>query len=119
VSIRVISRVVTNLLFESLACHFDMPLASPDTHPTILVVYILVTVMHIVSRLSLRDYDLLLFSLRILIELMIGDFQAAEGPGKFLARLVPKDARTVVRRLCLRTLIQILHLMSQMLLLLP
>ena len=65
------------------------------------MIYILVTVMHIVSGLSLRDCDLLLFSLRLLIDLMVGDFHTAKGQGKYLSKSVPKDARTVVRRLAL------------------
>jgi len=57
--------------------------------------------MHIVSGLSLNDCNLLLFSLRLLIDLMVEDFHAAKGQGKYLALSVPKDARTAVRRLAL------------------
>ena len=78
-----------------------MPLVSPHTHPVILLVYILVAAMHIVSRLSLRACDQLLFSLRLLIKLMIEDFGASEGRGKLLAKSVPMDARTVLHRLAL------------------
>lgn len=66
------------------------------------MVYILVTVMHIVSGLSLRDCDVLLFSLRILIDILVGDFHAAEGPSKYLAKSVPQDTRTAVGRLALK-----------------
>ena len=91
-----------NKHFGSPARHFDTPLTSPDMDPAILVVYILVTVMHIVSGLSLRDCNLLLFSLRILIDILVGDSRAAGGHGiKYLTTSVPKDARTVVHRLAL------------------
>jgi hypothetical protein len=73
-----------------------MPLFSPDIQPTILVIYILIVVMHIVSGLSLRDCDQVLFSLRFLIGLMVEDFHAAKGQGKYLAKSVPMDARTVL-----------------------
>lgn len=90
--------------FGFLAHYFDMPLTSPDFPPTILVVYILVAVMHIVSGLSLRDCDQLLFAQRFLIDLMIEKFCAAKGQGKHwhLTKSVPKDARTVVHRLALK-----------------
>ena len=78
-----------------------MPLSSPDFPPTILVVYILVAVMHIVSGLSLRDCNQLLFTQRFLINLMIEKFCAANRQAKSLEKFVPKDARTVVRRLAL------------------
>ena len=78
-----------------------MSLVSPDTHPIILVVYILVAAMHIVSGLSLRACDQLLLSLRLLIKLMIEDFDASKGRGKLLAKSVPMDARTVLNRLAL------------------
>jgi len=84
-----------------LACHFDMPLVSPDIHPAILVVYILVAAMHIVAGLSLRACDQLLFSLRLLINLMIEDFDASKSWSKFLAKSVPMDAHTVLYRLAL------------------
>ena len=45
------------MVFVSLAHHFDIPLLNPDIQPATLVVYILVTVIHIVSGLSLRDCD--------------------------------------------------------------
>jgi hypothetical protein len=79
-----------------------MPLFSPDIQPAILVVYILIAVMHIVSGLSLRDCDQVLFSLRFLIGLMVEDFHAAKGQGKYLAKSVPMDARTVLQRLSLK-----------------
>ena len=57
--------------------------------------------MHIVSGLSLRACDQLLLSLRILINLMVDDFDASKGRGKYLAKSVPMDARTVLHRLAL------------------
>lgn len=78
-----------------------MPLVSPHTHSVILVVYILVAVMHIVSRLLLRACDQLLLSLRLLIKLIIEDFAASKGRGNLLAKSVPVDARTVLNRLAL------------------
>ena len=87
----------------SLARHFDIPLLTPDIPPATLVVYILVTVMHIESGLSLRACDQLLFSLRFLIDLMVEDYSdAAKSQGKLIAKSVPMDARTVVRRLALK-----------------
>jgi len=79
-----------------------MPLVSPHTHPVILVVYILVAVMHIVSRLPLRACDQLLFSLQLLIKFMVEDFAASKGQGTLLAKSVPMDARTVLTRLALK-----------------
>jgi hypothetical protein len=90
------------IAYGSLARYFDMPLTSPDFPPTILVVYILVAVMHIISGLSLRDCNQLLFTQRFLIDLMIEKFCAAKGRDKYLAKFVPKDARTVVHRLALK-----------------
>jgi hypothetical protein len=78
-----------------------MPLVSPDTHPVILVVYILVAAMHIVSGLPLRACDQLLSSLRLLIKLMVEDFAASKGRGTLLEKSVPMDARTVLSRLAL------------------
>lgn len=79
-----------------------MPL-SPHTvtHPVIFVVYILVAAMHIVSGLSLRACNQLLFSLRLLINFMIEDFDASKGRGKLLAKAVPLDTRTILQRLAL------------------
>jgi hypothetical protein len=79
-----------------------MPLTSPDLPPTILVVYILVAVMHIVSGLSLRDCDQLLFTQCFLIDMMVEKFCKDKGQGKYLAKSIPKDARTVVHRLALK-----------------
>ena len=90
------------MVFVSLAHHFDIPLLNPDIQPATLVVYILVTVMHIVSGLLLRDCDQLLFSLRFLIDLMVEDYHAVESQGKLVAKSVPMDACTVVRRLALK-----------------
>ncbi|KAN0127821.1 hypothetical protein V8E53_014377 [Lactarius tabidus] len=67
--------------------HFEMPLLSSDIQPVVIVVYILVAVMHIVSGLSLRDCGQLLFTLKLLINLMVEDFHTADGQGKFLALL--------------------------------
>jgi hypothetical protein len=78
-----------------------MPLVSPDTHPVILVAYILVAAMHIVSGLSLRACDQLLLSLCLLIKLMIEDFGPSKGRAELLAKSVPIDARTVLHRLAL------------------
>jgi hypothetical protein len=58
--------------------------------------------MHIVSGLSLRDCTQLLFSLRFLIGLIVDDFDATATQGKFLTKLVPMDAHTVVQRLALK-----------------
>jgi hypothetical protein len=66
------------------------------------VVYILVAAMNIVSGLSLRDCDQLLFSLRFLIGLMVEDFDASKCQGKYLTKSIPMDARTVVQRLALK-----------------
>ena len=84
-----------------LAHHFDIPLISPQTHPVILVAYILVAAMHVVSGLSLRACNQLLFSLRLLINLMLKDFDASEGRGTVLAKSVPMDACTILRWLAL------------------
>ncbi len=78
-----------------------MPLVSPHTHPVILVAYILVAAMHIVSGLSLRACDQLLSSLRLLIKLMVEDFDTSQGRGKLLEKSIPMDARTVLHRLAL------------------
>jgi hypothetical protein len=90
-----------NKHFGSAARHFNTPLATPDLHPAIFMVYILVTAMHIASGLSLNDCNILLFSLRVLIDLLVGNFHTAEGQGKYLAESIPKDVRTVMRRLAL------------------
>lgn len=58
--------------------------------------------MHIVSGLSLRDCDQLLFSLRFLVDLMVEDHHTAKSQGKLVAKSIPMDARTVVRRLALK-----------------
>jgi hypothetical protein len=79
-----------------------MPLASPDFPPVILVIYVLVAVMHIVSGLSLRDCDQLLFAQRFLIEMMIEKFCTDKGQAKYLAKSIPKDVRTIVHRLALK-----------------
>jgi hypothetical protein len=84
-----------------IACHFDMPLFAPDTPPVVLVVYILVAAMHIVSGLSLRDCDQLLFSLHFLIGLMVNNLDASKHQGKYLTKSIPMDAHTVVQRLAL------------------
>jgi len=60
--------------------------------------------MHIVSGLSLRDCDQLLFSLHFLIDLMVEDHHTAKSQGKLIAKSVPMDARTVVQRLALKPL---------------
>jgi hypothetical protein len=88
--------------FVSLALHFKMPLLSSDIQPVVVLVYILVAVMHIVSGLSLRDCGQLLFTMKLLINLMVEDFCTANGQGKFLAKSVPSDACTVIRRLSLQ-----------------
>jgi hypothetical protein len=90
------------LTYVSLARHFDVPLLASDIQPAISVVYILVAAMHIVSGLSLRDCDQLLFSLRFLIGLMVEDFDASIRQGKYLTKSIPMDARTVVQRLALK-----------------
>ncbi len=79
-----------------------MPLFSSDLQPVVVVVYILVAVMHIVSGLSLRDCGQLLFTLQLLINVMVEDFRATDSQGKYLAKSVPSDARTVIRRLALQ-----------------
>ena len=79
-----------------------MPLFSSDVQPVVVVVHILVAVMHIVSGLSLRDCGQLLFTLKLLINLMVEDFRTTDSQGKFLAKSVPSDARTVMRRLALQ-----------------
>jgi hypothetical protein len=61
--------------FEYLALHLEMLLVSSNVQPVIIVVYVLVAVMHIVSGLSLRDCSQLLFSLKLLINLMVEDFR--------------------------------------------
>ena len=80
-----------------------MPLLSP-THPVIIVVYIITATMHLVSGLSQRACDELLFSLHLLINLMVEDFDASKGKGqsKLLAKTVPKDTRTVLQKLALK-----------------
>ena len=88
--------------FDSLALHFEMPLFSSDVQPVVVVVYILVAVMHIVSGLSLRDCGQLLFTLKLIINLMVEDFRVTDSQGKFLAKSVPLDARTVISRLALQ-----------------
>jgi len=95
---------VTTYVADSVssACHFDIPLLSSDIQPATLVVYILVTVMHVVSGLSLRDCDQLLFSLRFLIDLMVDDYHTTKSQGKLVVKSVPMDARTVVQRLALK-----------------
>ena len=69
---------------------------------TVIVVYILVAVMHLISGLSLRDCGQLLVSLQFLINLMVEDFHTSESQGKFLADSVPLDARTVINKLALK-----------------
>src|SRR6266705_2941990 len=91
--------IVLKFLFADI--HFDMPLVSPHTHPVILVAYILVAAMHIVSGLSLRACDQLLSSLRLLIKLMVEDFDTSQGRGKLLEKSIPMDARTILHRLAL------------------
>ena len=93
---------IADKLFGSLARYFDMPLTSLDFPPTIMVVYILVAVMHIVSGLSLRDCDQLLSAQRFLIDLMAEKFRTAKGQGEYLTKSIPKDARTVMHRLALK-----------------
>jgi hypothetical protein len=90
------------MVFISLAHHFDIPLLNPNIQPTTLVVYILITVMHIVSRLLLRDYNQLLFSLCFLINLMVEDYHAVKSQGKLVMKLVPMDVCTVMWRLALK-----------------
>ncbi len=85
-----------------LASYFKIPLFSSDAEPVIIIVYILIAVMHTVSGLSLRDCGHLLFSLRFLINVMVEDFHATEGRGKYFARSIPLDARTVISRLALK-----------------
>lgn len=58
--------------------------------------------MHVVSGLSLRDCDQLLFSLRFLIDLMVDDYHTTKSQGKLVVKSVPMDARTVVQRLALK-----------------
>ncbi|KAH8976647.1 hypothetical protein EDB86DRAFT_3095162 [Lactarius hatsudake] len=82
--------------------HFEMPLFSSDVQPVVVVAHILVAVMHIASGLSLRDCAQLLFTIQLLISLMVEDFRATDGQGKYLAKSVPSDARTVIRRLALQ-----------------
>ncbi len=60
--------------------------------------------MHIVSGLSLRDCDQLLFSLRFLIDLMVEDHHTTKSQGKLVTKSVPMDAHTVVQRLTLKPL---------------
>jgi hypothetical protein len=97
-----LSRAIYLILCVFSALHFEMPLISSDIQPVVVVVYILVAVMHVVSGLSLRDCGQLLFTLKLLINLMVEDFSAADGQGKFLAKSVPSDACTVIRRLSLQ-----------------
>ena len=99
------------LQFESdfLASHLEIPLFSPCVQPVVAVAYVLVAVMHIVLGLSLRDCSQLLFTMKLLINLMVEDFRTTNSQGKFLAKSIPSDARTVLRRLAL----QLSHVTNQ------
>jgi len=87
----------------SLAHHFDILLMTPNIPPATLVIYILVAVMHIESRLLLRGCNQLLFSLHFLIDLLVEDYNnTAKSQGKLIAKLVPMDTCIVVWRLALK-----------------
>jgi hypothetical protein len=96
-------RILMSCTPEHIASHFEISQSLfSETQPVITVIYILVAVMHIVSGLSLKDCTQLLCSLRCLVNLMVEDFNGADGQGKYLEKSIPMDARTVINRLALK-----------------